>query len=227
VKTWSIRAGCQSRNSCRRSHFRRLCPGEPNAALHHMMAAVTGASAAPKEDERFLRGRGQYVGDFHVPSVPEVAFMRSPVAHGGNPLPKCIMERGHERPGYHIATAVQIFRGRMHDDVGAELDRPRQNRRGDVYRRQGARQRYGQSQRWRQYRRSPFAGLSTQMIFGRAGQSKRPTSIVVPGYLVQMFNDAFRLAGNNDGRTQLRSPVRRKYFLNAHLINQMSSAQVL
>jgi carbon-monoxide dehydrogenase large subunit len=41
-----------------------------------------GASVLRKEDDRFLRGRGQYIGDFHVPGAREVAFVRSSVAHG-------------------------------------------------------------------------------------------------------------------------------------------------
>ena len=41
-----------------------------------------GAAVPRKEDERFLRGKGQYVGDFFVPGTMEVAFVRSPVAHG-------------------------------------------------------------------------------------------------------------------------------------------------
>ena len=40
-----------------------------------------GASVARKEDERFLRGRGQYVGDFRIAGTREVAFVRSSVAH--------------------------------------------------------------------------------------------------------------------------------------------------
>ena len=40
-----------------------------------------GASVLRKEDDRFLRGRGQYVGDFRVTGTREVAFVRSPVAH--------------------------------------------------------------------------------------------------------------------------------------------------
>ncbi|HET7848375.1 MAG TPA: xanthine dehydrogenase family protein molybdopterin-binding subunit [Pseudolabrys sp.] len=40
-----------------------------------------GASVLRKEDDRFLRGRGQYVGDFRMPGMQEVAFARSPVAH--------------------------------------------------------------------------------------------------------------------------------------------------
>ena len=40
-----------------------------------------GASVLRKEDERFLRGRGQYVGDHRLPGTRDVAFVRSPVAH--------------------------------------------------------------------------------------------------------------------------------------------------
>ena len=40
-----------------------------------------GARLLRKEDDRFLRGRGQYVGDFKLPGMQEVAFLRSPLAH--------------------------------------------------------------------------------------------------------------------------------------------------
>ena len=40
-----------------------------------------GASVLRKEDDRFLRGRGQYVGDLRLAGMREVAFVRSPVAH--------------------------------------------------------------------------------------------------------------------------------------------------
>jgi carbon-monoxide dehydrogenase large subunit len=46
-----------------------------------MLTTGIGASVARKEDERFLRGRGQYVGDFRIPGTREVAFVRSRVAH--------------------------------------------------------------------------------------------------------------------------------------------------
>jgi carbon-monoxide dehydrogenase large subunit len=46
-----------------------------------MSATGVGASVARKEDERFLRGRGQYVGDFRLAGVRDVAFVRSPLAH--------------------------------------------------------------------------------------------------------------------------------------------------
>ena len=41
-----------------------------------------GASVLRKEDDRFLRGRGQYVADFRFLNSREVAFVRSTVAHG-------------------------------------------------------------------------------------------------------------------------------------------------
>jgi carbon-monoxide dehydrogenase large subunit len=40
-----------------------------------------GARLPRKEDERFLRGRGQFVGDIKLPGMREVAFLRSPLAH--------------------------------------------------------------------------------------------------------------------------------------------------
>jgi carbon-monoxide dehydrogenase large subunit len=40
-----------------------------------------GASVLRKEDDRFLRGRGQYVGDFRMAGIRDIAFVRSPVAH--------------------------------------------------------------------------------------------------------------------------------------------------
>ncbi|MFC7397602.1 xanthine dehydrogenase family protein molybdopterin-binding subunit [Chelatococcus sp. GCM10030263] len=44
--------------------------------------AGVGASVTRKEDDRLLRGRGQFVADIPVPGALEVAFVRSTVAHG-------------------------------------------------------------------------------------------------------------------------------------------------
>src|ERR1700748_3538239 len=46
-----------------------------------MAAQGVGASIPRKEDERFLRGRGEYVGDIRLPGMRDVAFVRSPLAH--------------------------------------------------------------------------------------------------------------------------------------------------
>src|SRR6516225_308367 len=49
----------------------------------HATGHGIGASAARKEDDRFLRGRGQYVGDFpRLAGARDLAFVRSTVAHG-------------------------------------------------------------------------------------------------------------------------------------------------
>lgn len=40
-----------------------------------------GASLPRKEDDRLMRGRGQYVGDLRLPGLQDVAFVRSPMAH--------------------------------------------------------------------------------------------------------------------------------------------------
>lgn len=41
-----------------------------------------GASVRRKEDARYLEGKGEYLADLQVPGMAEVAFLRSPVAHG-------------------------------------------------------------------------------------------------------------------------------------------------
>ena len=40
-----------------------------------------GASIPRKEDDRFLHGRGEYVGDIRLDRMKEVAFLRSPMGH--------------------------------------------------------------------------------------------------------------------------------------------------
>jgi aerobic carbon-monoxide dehydrogenase large subunit len=40
-----------------------------------------GARLKRKEDDRFMRGRGQYVADIRLPGLQDIAFVRSPLAH--------------------------------------------------------------------------------------------------------------------------------------------------
>src|SRR5690348_8618821 len=40
-----------------------------------------GAPTLRKEDDRFLRGRGEFVADIGLPGMREIAFLRSPLAH--------------------------------------------------------------------------------------------------------------------------------------------------
>jgi aerobic carbon-monoxide dehydrogenase large subunit len=41
-----------------------------------------GARLPRKEDHRFLRGRGEYIANIRLPGMLDVAFVRSPMAHG-------------------------------------------------------------------------------------------------------------------------------------------------
>src|SRR6185503_4065735 len=55
-----------------------------------------GARLIRKEDDRYMRGRGQYVGDIKLPGMLEVALLRSPLAHariGGIRIPPSMRER--------------------------------------------------------------------------------------------------------------------------------------
>ena len=55
-----------------------------------------GARLLRKEDDRYMRGRGQYVGDIKLPGMQEVAFLRSPLAHArikGVRIPRAIRDR--------------------------------------------------------------------------------------------------------------------------------------
>src|SRR5215204_5982624 len=46
------------------------------------MTPSVGQRITRNEDRRHLRGRGSFVGDVRLPGQREVAFVRSPVAHG-------------------------------------------------------------------------------------------------------------------------------------------------
>src|SRR5258708_10618282 len=60
-----------------------LCaaPGNDMAGESASNKTGIGARLRRKEDDRFLHGRGQYIGDIRFPRMREVAFVRSPVAH--------------------------------------------------------------------------------------------------------------------------------------------------
>src|SRR5262249_8967594 len=53
-------------------------------ALHRnqIMTQGIGARLQRKEDARHLHGRGNFVSDMLLPGQSEVAFLRSPIAHG-------------------------------------------------------------------------------------------------------------------------------------------------
>lgn len=47
-----------------------------------MSHSGVGARLPRKEDDRYMRGRGRFVGDIRLAGMQDVAFVRSPVAHG-------------------------------------------------------------------------------------------------------------------------------------------------
>ena len=40
-----------------------------------------GARLIRKEDDRYMRGRGEFIGDIRLPGMLDAAFVRSPLAH--------------------------------------------------------------------------------------------------------------------------------------------------
>ena len=54
---------------------------DPAAGTDAAGAQGVGARLSRKEDDRFLRGRGQYVADIRIAGLQDVAFVRSPLAH--------------------------------------------------------------------------------------------------------------------------------------------------
>ena len=54
---------------------------ESASAANAATSQGVGARLSRKEDDRFLRGRGQYVADIRLAGLKDVAFARSPLAH--------------------------------------------------------------------------------------------------------------------------------------------------
>lgn len=69
-------------------------------------AEGVGAHVKRKEDERFLRGRGTYVGDIQLPSMQHVTFLRSPVAHAR--IRKVTKPAGHEKAVFVIDDLTSV-----------------------------------------------------------------------------------------------------------------------
>jgi carbon-monoxide dehydrogenase large subunit len=59
-----------------------------------------GASVPRKEDRRLMAGRGQFVGDLRLAGMWDVAFARSPIAHG--------VLKGVEKPAGHEAAVFTM-----------------------------------------------------------------------------------------------------------------------
>ncbi|HWX83485.1 MAG TPA: xanthine dehydrogenase family protein molybdopterin-binding subunit [Xanthobacteraceae bacterium] len=51
-------------------------------AAHAATGSGIGSAVPRKEDDRYLRGMGEFVGDIRLAGMRELAFVRSPIAHG-------------------------------------------------------------------------------------------------------------------------------------------------
>jgi carbon-monoxide dehydrogenase large subunit len=76
--------------------------GEAMAA-HEGTGSGIGSSVPRKEDERHLRGMGEFVGDIRLAGMRDLAFVRSPIAHGRIVAIK--KPAGRER---HVFTAADL-----------------------------------------------------------------------------------------------------------------------
>jgi len=59
-----------------------------------------GASRKRVEDNRFIRGKGNYTDDIHLPGMLHMEILRSPVAHAR--ITKIDASRAWEIPGVHL-----------------------------------------------------------------------------------------------------------------------------
>jgi len=72
-----------------------------------MSSQGVGARLVRKEDDRLVRGRGQFVADIRLPAMKDVAFVRSPLAHArirGISIPP------DQRDSTFTAAFVEVFR---------------------------------------------------------------------------------------------------------------------
>src|SRR5215468_11003044 len=72
-------------------------------AAHAPTGSGVGESVPRKEDERHLRGMGEFVGDIRLAGMRDLAFVRSPIAHGR--IVSIVKPSGRERD---VFTAADI-----------------------------------------------------------------------------------------------------------------------
>ena len=69
-------------------------------ALDEIKIGGMGASRKRVEDNRFIRGKGNYTDDIHLPGMLHMEILRSPVAHAR--ITKIDASRAWEIPGVHL-----------------------------------------------------------------------------------------------------------------------------
>jgi carbon-monoxide dehydrogenase large subunit len=92
-------------------------PPKPFRSAAADPAQGVGASLLRREDDRLMRGRGQFVGDIRLPGMQDIAFVRSPLAHAiirGITIPAQYRERvftAGDLNGVHPIKAVSGLPG--------------------------------------------------------------------------------------------------------------------
>jgi carbon-monoxide dehydrogenase large subunit len=79
--------------------------GEAMAA-HEARGSGVGRSVPRKEDERHLRGMGEFVGDIRLAGMRDLAFVRSPIAHGR--IVSVVKPAGRKRQVFTAADLVGV-----------------------------------------------------------------------------------------------------------------------
>ncbi|MBV8914937.1 MAG: xanthine dehydrogenase family protein, partial [Acetobacteraceae bacterium] len=92
-------------------------PGNADRDASQAVGQGVGARLPRKEDERLMRGRGQYVADIRLAGMQDVAFVRSPLAHArirAIHIPECYRDRvftADDLEGVHPIRAVSGLAG--------------------------------------------------------------------------------------------------------------------
>lgn len=70
-----------------------------------------GQRVPRKEDHHLITGRGQYVGDIHLPRMVEAAILRSPIAHGE--ISRLDTSRARDLEGVMAVVTAEDLRGKV------------------------------------------------------------------------------------------------------------------
>ena len=76
-------------------------------ALDEIKIGGMGASRKRVEDNRFIRGRGNYTDDIHLPGMLHMEILRSPIAHAR--ITRIDASRAWEIPGVHLVLTGEMM----------------------------------------------------------------------------------------------------------------------
>ena len=74
--------------------------------MRHAQGEGIGISVPRLEDDRYLRGKGEFIADIRLPGMRDLAFVRSPVAHARIRAVRAASELGENFPVVVVAEPV-------------------------------------------------------------------------------------------------------------------------